>query len=186
VPGGFGLERVRVRGLRSALDVSIAPGMLCALVGEANAGKSNLLLCDSRVARHGGWVVAGRGRLGGGGERALMTRPPGAPSDECGGAPGGVPSGELRTAEVLAPAVDRRLAPPLERLARAIDEQLGGAIGSSAAAPAVSFVGALESCSAAGVRGLVLLIEEPELYLRRRRRAASTGCCGASPTPSTR
>ena len=40
----FGLERLRVRGFRSALDVSFAPGRLCALVGEANAGKSNLLL----------------------------------------------------------------------------------------------------------------------------------------------
>lgn len=35
--------RVRVRGFRLARDVAFAPGAVCALVGEANAGKSTLL-----------------------------------------------------------------------------------------------------------------------------------------------
>lgn len=39
----FGLESFRVRGFRSARDVQLEPGALCALVGDANAGKSNLL-----------------------------------------------------------------------------------------------------------------------------------------------
>ena len=39
----FGVTRLEVRGFRSARKVALAPGPLCALVGEANAGKSNLL-----------------------------------------------------------------------------------------------------------------------------------------------
>src|ERR1043166_9019107 len=39
----FGVTRLEVRGFRSAREVALAPGPLCALVGEANAGKSNLL-----------------------------------------------------------------------------------------------------------------------------------------------
>jgi predicted ATPase len=39
----LGLTTVEVKGFRSARDVSFSPGPVCALVGEANAGKSNLL-----------------------------------------------------------------------------------------------------------------------------------------------
>ena len=39
----FGVTRVEVSGFRSARDVAFSPGPLCALVGEADAGKSNLL-----------------------------------------------------------------------------------------------------------------------------------------------
>ena len=39
----FGIERLRVRGFRSVRDATLRPRAVCALVGEANAGKSNLL-----------------------------------------------------------------------------------------------------------------------------------------------
>lgn len=39
----FGVTRVEVSGFRSAREVTFSPGPLCALVGEADAGKSNLL-----------------------------------------------------------------------------------------------------------------------------------------------
>ena len=39
----FGVTGIRVSGFRTARDVSFSPGQLCALVGEADAGKSNLL-----------------------------------------------------------------------------------------------------------------------------------------------
>jgi hypothetical protein len=42
-PARFGVTRVDVRGFRSAREVAFLPGPVCALVGEANAGKSNLL-----------------------------------------------------------------------------------------------------------------------------------------------
>ena len=38
-----GVTRVEVSGFRSARDVAFSPAPLCALVGEADAGKSNLL-----------------------------------------------------------------------------------------------------------------------------------------------
>jgi AAA15 family ATPase/GTPase len=39
----FGVTKVEVKGFRSAREVSFSPGPVCALVGEADAGKSNLL-----------------------------------------------------------------------------------------------------------------------------------------------
>jgi len=172
-----------VRGFRSALDVSLAPGRLCALVGEANAGKSNLLLAirallDPASARLGAEDVSlggdGRisidGSLAGGGELQLVSRPPGAPRLS-GRQPPPVAflPGELRTGEVLAPApavADASVAPALGRFARALAEQLDAGGDGSATAPAISLVNAIEACCASAVRGLVLLIEEPELYLR--------------------
>ena len=52
-----------------------------------------------------------------------------------------------------------------ELFRRALAKQAGSQP-ASATAPALSLVAALERCCALGVRGLVLLIEEPELYLR--------------------
>jgi hypothetical protein len=180
---GFGLERLRVRGFRSALDVSLAPGRLCALVGEANAGKSNLLLAvhalldpdaaefgvDDAAADGGGQIVID-GSLAGAGDLTLTIRPPGPPQRSGAQAPAvAFLPGELRTGVLLATAgrhADRPAAAALERFAGVLAEQLGAAGGGSATGPAVSFVGALEACCQIGIRGLVLLIEEPELYLR--------------------
>ena len=43
VPAGP-LVSIRIRGFRSAHDVSFEPGQVTALVGEAGSGKSNLLV----------------------------------------------------------------------------------------------------------------------------------------------
>ncbi|HET7045880.1 MAG TPA: DUF2813 domain-containing protein [Gaiellaceae bacterium] len=37
------LDRIRIHGFRAARDVSLAPGPLCVLVGEASSGKSTVL-----------------------------------------------------------------------------------------------------------------------------------------------
>ena len=37
------IERVHVRGFRSAADVAFTPGSICALVGGSRTGKSTLL-----------------------------------------------------------------------------------------------------------------------------------------------
>jgi predicted ATP-dependent endonuclease of OLD family len=69
----------------------------------------------------------------------------------------------LRSDEVLAAA-----AAVTGTAARAL-ELLQGRVGRgrrSAAASALAFIEGVESCCAAGVTGLVLLIEEPELFLR--------------------
>jgi hypothetical protein len=175
----FGLSRLRVRGFRSALDVSFEPGQVCALVGEANTGKSNLLLAvralldpaaagfaADDVAPDGGGEIVIDGSLLGSGEVTLTSRPPQAPRDE------GVPApavaflpGELRTGAVLAPSGRSVRQPALERFAAVLGEHLASDGGSSTG-PAGSFVDALDACCRQGIRELVLLIEEPELYLR--------------------
>lgn len=58
--------------------------------------------------------------------------------------------GARRALEIFQDALDERAAPG----------------DSASAAPALSLLDALQSCCDAGLRGLVLLIEEPELYLR--------------------
>jgi hypothetical protein len=180
---GFGLERVRVRGFRSAFDVSFAPGRLCALVGEATAGKSNLLLAvralldpasarfaADDVAPDAGGAIVIDGLLAGGGELTLTARPPAPVVHGGAGAPAvAFLPGELRTGAVLAPAGEApgaRSTPALDHLAAALAEQLRAGPDRSAAAPAVSFVAAIEACCTSGLEQLVLLIEEPELYLR--------------------
>jgi energy-coupling factor transporter ATP-binding protein EcfA2 len=88
----FGLNRVGVRGFRSAVDVSFAPGRLCALIGEANAGKSNLLLAiralldpvaatleAEDVLRGGDGRIVIEGSLAGGGELVVAATPPAPP-----------------------------------------------------------------------------------------------------------
>jgi len=178
---GFGLERLRVRGFRSALDVSFAPGPLCALVGEANAGKSNLLLAihalldpaaadfrEDDASPAGDGAIRIEGSLAGGGELTLTATPP-APAAH-GGTRAGVAflPGELRTGALLrsGPAAHDDEPPALARFAELLAQQLRAAADTSATVPAASLLGAVEACCESAVKGLVLLIEEPELYLR--------------------
>jgi hypothetical protein len=154
----------------------------CARLSARPTRKSNLLLAvralldpaaaefgvDDAAPDGGGQIVID-GSLAGTGDLTLTIRPPGPPQHSGARAPAvAFLPGELRTGVLLAPAgrhADRPAAPALERFAGVLAEQLGAA-GSSATGPAVSFVGALEACCQIGIRGLVLLIEEPELYLR--------------------
>src|SRR5918994_6708730 len=86
-PPSFGVAGVEVRGFRSAREVSFSPGRLCALVGEADAGKSNLLaairavldpaaapLSPADAAEGGDGEVAIRVTLADGGVAALAGR----------------------------------------------------------------------------------------------------------------
>src|SRR5262245_1757079 len=54
----FGIVGVDVRSFRSARDVSFAPAPMCALVGEASAGKSNLLAAIRAVLDPAGAPLA--------------------------------------------------------------------------------------------------------------------------------
>ncbi len=162
-------------GFRSAREVAFLPGPLSALVGEAEAGKSNLLAAiravldpaaaplsasDMTEGRKGEVFI--RVRLADGSETALAGRPgrttvTGAatalptlflPAEHRGGAmlATWTPTSEGRAARVF----ERALAPPVPTMA----------------ARAHSILRAVESCSSKGLGGLLLLIEEPELYLR--------------------
>src|SRR5512146_2202500 len=178
---GFGLVRIEVRGFRSAREIAFAPGRVCALVGAANAGKSNILvairaLLDSGapaivsadLSFGGDGRIAIRGVLASGETLGLEAVPPGAARVNRQGAPAMLflPASARASSLVLAsPVHDEGSAGAFELFQGALAEQLGPGP-ASATAPALSLVGALERCCALGVRGVVLLIEEPELYLR--------------------
>ncbi len=80
----FGIIGVEVRGFRTARDVSFSPGSLCALVGEASAGKSNLLaavraagapVTSAHAAEGGDGQLSVSVTLAGGREAALEASP---------------------------------------------------------------------------------------------------------------
>lgn len=179
----FGLASVRVRGFRAARDVAIAPAEVCALVGEANAGKSTLLAAiralldpgadpadplDLPSGRHG--RVSVEGTLASGRECRIEGVPPALARVLPDDAPDVVylPA-DLRSGPLVAPAPPGARAGTEVRtlveqtLSRA---QAGHPMGPSTTTAAGSLVEAVESLANAGASGLVVLIEEPELYLR--------------------
>jgi predicted ATPase len=170
-----GVTSVRVRGFRSALDVTFTPGQLCVLVGEARAGKSTLLEAlwlllnplgetseDIDTPADGKLTVRIEARLATGGRLAYEARPPHRPRRR-GTPPEAIflPSA-LRASTVVPPAATgsgaRIIADAVARLADGAP--------TSDAAPARALVAGLEQCVAERVAGVVLLVEEPELYLR--------------------
>ncbi len=168
----FGVREVSIQGFRSARSVRFAPGPVCALVGGPSVGKSNVLAAIWTLLQRGapppapGDVSAGSGEpirmsatLSDGDEIALQASPPAPAPGE--GPP--VPVLFLPAAERSGGLVARPVsAPAAERVAR---EYLC-ADGASSSAPAAALVAALERLCQAGERGLVLLVEEPELFLR--------------------
>ena len=178
----FGITGVDVKGFRTARYVSLSPGPLCALVGEADAGKSNLLAAIRAVldpeaapvgaadaAEGGDDRISIRVELADGGKaargKAALTRSPGhdAVSERDAVPPILFLPAEARAGAVL-PAAQARgtaAAEPLEIFERELGDRPP-----TSAGRALSLIDALESCRARGLDGLLLLIEEPELYLR--------------------
>jgi predicted ATPase len=171
----FGVTRLEVRGFRSAREVALAPGPLCALVGEANAGKSNLLaairavldpaaapLTDADVAEGGDGEVSIRVILADGNAVALEGSPGRIAVTGGSNAPHTLflPA-EERAGAVLAASVSRKKGPA----ARVFERELAQR-SATPAAHALAILEAVESCGVQQLGGVVLLIEEPELYLR--------------------
>jgi hypothetical protein len=180
VTAAFGLTSVRVRGFRAARDVTVAPGDVCALVGEANAGKSTLIAAirtlldpaagpadplDLPHGRRG--PVSVEGTLASGGACRIEGVPPALARVLPDDAPEVVylPA-ELRSGPLVPPATGAESgagALVQRTLSRA---RAGHPMGPGTTTAAGSLVAALESLADAGASGLVVLIEEPELYLR--------------------
>ena len=176
-PSFFGIAKVEVRGFRSARDVSFSPGPVCALVGEAQAGKSNLLAAIRAVldpasapltaadgAEGGDGQISIKISLAGGGEAAVEGPPPGhhAVTGRAGLPPILFLPARARSEAVLAePSPQAEAARALEIFRDALAQRP-----STSTAQALSVLDALESCCSRGLGGLLLLIEEPELYLR--------------------
>ena len=169
----FGVTRVEVSGFRSAREVAFSPGRLCALVGEADAGKSNLLaairaaldpaaapLTAADMTEGGERHVSIRLRLAGGRTVALQG---GADRSEVTGGANAPPTLFL-PAEERAGAMLAAWTPRTEGPAASVFEQ--ALAQATLAARTHAVLEAVESCRAKGVGGLLLLIEEPELYLR--------------------
>ena len=171
------LAEVRIRGFRSAADVTIEPGPITALVGEARSGKSNVLravraLLDpgvpprpADVRRDGGPAIVVEASLEDGRRLVLDARPPDVVRAERDGSPPVVflPAGARGGTLIGTGEPDGAAAPALELFREALaDAERDG----SDAASAGALVTAVEACCAGDVEGVVLLIEEPELFLR--------------------
>jgi predicted ATPase len=168
---------VRVRGFRSARDVEIDLGSVTALVGEARSGKSNILrairalldptapLGSDDLARDQAESIRVEARLEDGRRVERLARPPEAGSVQLEGAPPVIflPASERSGRLVDVPALPEG-APEAVRLFLTLREESRAHASDASGATAV--VSAVEACSEAGLTGFVLLVEEPELFLR--------------------
>lgn len=173
-PSAFGVVHVRVQDFRSARDVTLAPHAVCALVGEASSGKSNLLAALRLLLDPGAPKLRPEDRWRGDGPIRITGRLadgsgvsfPRAAADD--GTTDSLPAvlflpADLRSETVVAPSASRPgpKADAEALFASALADRAG-----SATAPALAFVAGVESCCEAGLSGIVLLVEEPELFLR--------------------
>ncbi|HEU4976160.1 MAG TPA: TOPRIM nucleotidyl transferase/hydrolase domain-containing protein [Baekduia sp.] len=175
------VAELHVRGFRTMRELRLDPGPICALVGAARSGKSNLLAAVHAVldpvaagvgagdVRHGEHDLEVRARLADGTWVAVAGRPPTLHRERPRAVPpvlflaaadrattvvapraaeDGVPAGVRRFADHVREALERR-----ERDGRP-------------SSPALCAVEALERAVAERLSGVVLLVEEPELYLR--------------------
>jgi AAA ATPase domain len=157
------LETISIRGFRAAREVELRPGALCALVGEASSGKSTVLTAVWMLLEAAAPVPTGED-ISHGENRVLVegtsagrtifldARPPATLNLNRDGAPPTIffPAA-LRGTSLVAPVTTTDAA-----RATVLMSALRGA---------TSIVGALEQLCDAGLSGVVILIEEPELYL---------------------
>ncbi len=79
-PAGAPLALIRIRGFRSARDVSLAPGPLTALLGAAGSGKSNLLVAVWKLLAPIAQALEPGDPTGGSGQ-PVMIDGPGSPPE---------------------------------------------------------------------------------------------------------
>jgi hypothetical protein len=169
----FGVREVQIRGFRSARSVGFAPGPVCALVGGPSVGKSNVLAAVFMLLQHGAPPPAvedvSRGgadairlaaTLADGDEITLEASPPRRAARTGRSLPVLFLPASERSGRLVAPA------PEAESAARITRQYFAEEASASSAAPATALVTALEALCHARESGLVLLIEEPELFLR--------------------
>jgi hypothetical protein len=173
------LTEVRVRGFRSLVDVTLRPGEITALVGEARSGKSNLLAAIRALLDPAAPMpvaadlsVEGEGRihleasLDGGGRVSLAGIPPRRDDSREDGPPVVFVPAALRSGRLVAGHPAGPGASATRRISSAVRDAGSNARGASDAAFAGALVRGIESCLEGGVGGTVFLVEEPELFLR--------------------
>jgi hypothetical protein len=179
----FGLTGVHIHGFRSLKDTSFAPGTISAIVGEPSTGKSNLLtaiwaLLDPDAAPLSTADVAedGHGRIRIAGELAdgSTISVDGAPPDETSVEGSARPPvlffpAALRDGSLVAPpgrgAAPHPVAEILGRAIARVDRDGTPSFVTAGSASARGLVAGLESWHEAMVPGVIVLMEEPELFL---------------------
>lgn len=176
---GVGVHRIEIQGFRSARHVVFSPGRLCALVGEARAGKSTLLAAIRAVldpqsaplstddVTEGETQVSVRADLATG-ITLILTGPPSAITNSTRSASPVLflPASE-RAGDVVSPFLPGSGATEAVDIFRGLlAEHRDQQEAPSTTDPALALVEAVEQCCRARAKGMVLLIEEPELYLR--------------------
>lgn len=181
----FGLTGVHVRGYRSLKDTSFRPGTISAIVGEPSTGKSNLLtaiwaLLDPRAAplsrddvpedtRAPTGPIRIVGELADGSTISVSGTPPDPYMAEGSSRPPALffPAG-LRDGPIVAPPSPDRGPHPLEDLVREAVARAhpdGWSHPSGGAASAHGLVAGFEAWRDIGLTGVIVLMEEPELFL---------------------
>jgi hypothetical protein len=176
----LGLTGVHVRGFRSLKDTSFRPGTISAIVGEQSAGKSNLLaaiwtLLDPAAAplevsdlpeddRPSTTSIRIVGELADGSSISVTGTPPEPSSSEGPARPSALffPAA-LRDGTIVAPPGPGGAPHPVAELIRAAVDRSSSGGGTTASAHGL--VAGLESWRASGITGLIVLMEEPELFL---------------------
>jgi energy-coupling factor transporter ATP-binding protein EcfA2 len=176
----FGLTDVRVRGFRTLRDARFRPGAIAAIVGEPSTGKSNLLnaiwalldpegapLTADDVCRDGSASIQVEATLGDG-SRIAVEGPSGDGTISAEDRPPGLffPS-DLRAGSLVAPPGRAPASHPVATIVRDVAGRIEG-VGDGAwptEPPARELVVALETWAASRATGLIVLIEEPELFL---------------------
>lgn len=177
------LAEVDIRGFRSVRQTTLTLSPVCALVGEPEAGKSNLLaairalldpasaaLSAADLLQDGDSGLEIHARLASGASLQLKGTPPNLVHKTSVAPPPALylPA-QARAGALLAPtsgAATDAADHAAYVFKHALGERLDPAAASSSTAPATAAVEVIEACCAEGLRGVVLLMEEPELYLR--------------------
>jgi predicted ATPase len=160
------LQRVTINGFRGVRDVALAPGHLCVLVGESSSGKSTVLtaiwalLEAAAPMPTGGDISHGHTRVHveaecGGRTLFLDARPPSTLNLNREGAPPALFFPASRRPTTLLAPTDHESS----RAVRIVRDDRHAEDGG------LALIRAISALVDAGVRGLVILVEEPELYL---------------------
>lgn len=182
----FGLTGVHVRGFRSLKDTSFRPGTISAIVGEPSTGKSNLLsaiwalldpgaapLTPDDVPENDGSTRSSApirivGELADGSTISVAGTPPDRWSTEGARPPALFLPAALRDGPIVAPAWPSMPQHPVAEVMRAAFGRAaagGWSHGVGRAAPVHGLVAGLESWRRAGDTEVILLVEDPELFL---------------------
>lgn len=160
------LQRVTINGFRGARDVALEPGRLCVLVGESSSGKSTVLsaiwaLLEAAAPMPAGSDISrGHTRVHVEAEYAgrtlfLDARPPSTLNLNREGAPPALFFPASRRPTTLLAPTDHEST----RAVRIVRDDTRAEDGG------LALIRAISALLDAGIRGLVILIEEPELYL---------------------